>query len=198
MSDEVDPELTGEITDALRAWRRDRTEGEERLIRLVYHQLRSMADAFLRGERRGHTLQPTELVHEAYLRLLEQRRVDWQSRNHFFAIAARVMRRILVDHARGKQRLKRGGGLERVPIDHAADMGLEEPPGLVALDDALSALSEIDRLKAAIVELRYFGGFTSQETAEVLEIAESTVRRHWRLARAWLYRELTGDSAGEA
>lgn len=198
MSDHVDPELTGEITEALRAWRRDRREGEEDLIRLVYRQLRSMADTFLRGERRGHTLQPTDLVHEAYLRLLDQRRVDWRSRNHFFAIAARVMRRILVDHARGKQRMKRGAGLERVPIEDAAGHGLEDPAGLLALDDALSALSEIDPRKAAIVELRYFGGFTAQEAGEVLGIAEPTVRRHWRLARAWLYRELTRGSARDA
>lgn len=156
---------------------------------LVYAELHRMAERFLRGERTGHTLQPTALVHEAYLRLVDQRRVDWRSRNHFFAIAARVMRRILVDYSRGRQRRKRGGG-ERIPLEDAAGLGLQRLPEIMALDEALAALARIDRRKAAVVELRYFGGFTAEETAAILEISVPTVGRHWRLARAWLFREI--------
>lgn len=180
----------GEVTEALQAWREDRDGAEERLADLVYTELHRMADRFLRGERAGHTLQPTALVHEAYMQLVDQRRVDWQSRRHFFSIAARVMRRILVDHARGRLRQKRGGQRERIPLDDVAGLGLERLPELVALDDALSALGKIDRRKAAVVEMRYFGGFSAEETAEILEVSVPTVGRHWRLARAWLYREI--------
>ncbi len=180
----------GEVTAALQDWRRGQEGADERLVHLVYAELHRMADRFLRGERAGHTLQPTALVHEAYMQLVDQRRVDWQSRRHFFSIAARAMRRVLVDHARGRLRQKRGGKRERVPLEDVAGLGLERLPELVALDDALGALARIDRRKAAVVELRYFGGFTAEETAEILEVSVPTVGRHWRLARAWLYREI--------
>jgi RNA polymerase sigma-70 factor, ECF subfamily len=182
----------GEVTEALRAWRPGHEEAEERLLRLLYPELHRMAARFLRGERSGHTLQPTALVHEAYLQLVDQRRVDWQSRRHFFAIAARVMRRILVDHARGHLRQKRGGDLQRVPLEDLSGLGVERLPELVALDEALAALAKIDARRAAVVELRYFGGFTAEETAEILAISVPTVGRHWRVARAWLFRELHG------
>lgn len=182
----------GEVTGALQAWRAGREDAEERLVGLVYDELHRIADRFLRGERTGHTLQPTALVHEAYLELIDQKRVDWQSRSHFFAIAARVMRRILVDYARGHLRQKRGGGRERVPLDQVSGFGVARLPELVALDDALGALAKTDPRKAAVVELRYFGGFSVEETAEILGISVPTVGRYWRVARAWLYREVYG------
>ncbi|HYO16449.1 MAG TPA: sigma-70 family RNA polymerase sigma factor [Thermoanaerobaculia bacterium] len=182
----------GEVTEALRAWRSGREEAEERLLRLLYPELHRMAERFLRGERPDHTLQPTALVHEAYLQLVDQRRVDWQSRRHFFAIAARVMRRILVDHARRHLRQKRGADRQRVLLEDLSGLGVERLPELVALDEALAALAKIDARKAEVVELRYFGGFTAEETAEILAISVPTVGRHWRVARAWLFRELYG------
>jgi RNA polymerase sigma factor (TIGR02999 family) len=190
METEVEADMRGEVTVTLQAWRQGLDGAEERLVRLLYDELHRMAERFLLGERAGHTLQPTALVHEAYLHLVDQRRVDWQSRKHFFAIAARAMRRVLVDHARGRLRQKRGGRRERVPLDDVAGLGCERLPELVALDDALVALAKIDRRKAAVVELRYFGGFSVEETAEILGISAPTVGRHWRLARAWLYREI--------
>lgn len=181
-----------EVTAALQDWRRGRGNAEERLVQLVYAELHRMADRFLRGERAGHTLQPTALVHEAYLQLVDQKRVDWQSRSHFFAIAARVMRRILVDYARRHLRQKRGGGRERLPLESVSGFGVERLPELIALDDALAALAKTDPRKAAVVELRYFGGFSVEETAEILGVSVPTVSRHWRVARAWLYREVYG------
>lgn len=184
------------VTKALRAWRGGDPAGDERLLALVYEELHHMAHRFLRGERPGHTLQATALVHEAYLRLVDQRRVDWRSRNHFFAISARTMRRILVDHARGRHRAKRGGGLERVDLGDVV-LGVERPDDVVALDEALTALAGIDPPKAAVVELRFFGGFSVEETAEILGISTATVGRAWRLARAWLFREIYGEGAEE-
>jgi RNA polymerase sigma factor (TIGR02999 family) len=181
-----------DVTEALQAWREGQEGAEERLARLVYDELHRLAERFLRGERPGHTLQPTALVHEAYLDLVDQKRVDWQSRKHFFAIAARVMRRILVDYARWHLRQKRGGGRERVPLESVSGFGVERLPELVALDDALAALAKTDPRKAAVIELRYFGGFSVEETAEILGISAPTVGRHWRMARAWLFREIYG------
>lgn len=184
----------GAVTEALRAWRRGDAAAEERLFHLVYGELRRLARRFLGGERRDHTLQPTALVHEVYLRLVDQQAVDWRSRSHFFSISARVMRRILVDHARARQRIKRGRDVERVPLDDLTDLVFERPDDLVALDEALTTLAEMDPWKAEVVELRYFGGFTARETAEILGVSEPTVRRHWRTARAWLYREVAAGS----
>lgn len=189
---EAGQDRVGEVTAALQDWRRGQEGAEERLVQLVYAELHRMADRFLRGERTGHTLQPTALVHEAYLQLVGQKRVDWQSRSHFFAIAARVMRRILVDYARGHLRQKRGGGRERVPLESVSGFGIERLPELVALDDALAVLAKTDPRKAAVVELRYFGGFSVEETAEILGLSAPTVGRHWRVARAWLFREIYG------
>lgn len=179
---------------ALEAWSRGEKGAEDVLISLVYSELRGMARGFLRRERAGHTLQTTDLVHEAYMRLVDQRRVDWQSRNHFFAIAARVMRRVLVDYARSRKRHKRLGDVKLIPLQDASDVGDSTATEVVALNDALRALAEFDPQKAAIVELRYFGGFTTHEAAEILGISEATIGRHWRLAKAWLYREFAGGS----
>jgi RNA polymerase sigma factor (TIGR02999 family) len=191
-------ESTGEVTEALRAWRRDVSGADSELMALVYGELHRIAERQLRGERQDHTLQPTALVHEAYLRLLDQRRVDWRNRHHFFSISARVMRRILVDHARARQREKRGGGVPKTSIEDAGDLAVETPEDVLALDLALQDLARFDALKEAVVELRYFGGFTAEETGEILGVSEPTVRRHWRLAKAWLYRSLTGDGSAGA
>jgi RNA polymerase sigma factor (TIGR02999 family) len=149
-----------------------------------------VAANFMRDERENHTLQPTALVHEVYFRLVDQDRVRWQDRRHFFAIAAKMMRRILVDHARRKASLKRSG--EMVTLEHASRVAGELGSDLVAIDDALSDFEEFDPARAKVVELKFFAGFTSKETAEVLECSERTVRRHWKVARLWLYHELSG------
>jgi RNA polymerase sigma factor (TIGR02999 family) len=184
-------EKTGDVTRALRAWRRDVPGDDAELMELVYGELHRMAERQLRGERRDHTLQATALVHEVYLRLREQRRVDWHNRHHFFAVSARVMRRILVDHARARCREKRGGADRKTSLEDAFDLAVETPPELLGLDLALQELARIDPFKEAVVELRYFGGFTAEESGEILGVSEPTVRRHWRLAKAWLYRALT-------
>ncbi len=164
------------------------------LLPIVYDELRSLASAYFRHERDSHTLQPTALVHEAFLRLVDQTNVEWRSRNQFFALAAKVMRNILVNHAVGKGRLKRGGGRKRVSleaVDKAA--GGSDVLDIVALDHALTKLAELDQRKARLVELRFFGGLTSEEAAEVLEISRTTAAEDWRLTRAWLSRELKED-----
>ena len=149
-----------------------------------------MADRCLRGEDAGHSLQPTALVHEAYLRLIDQSRVEWHNRAHFFGVAAQLMRRILIDHAKTKHRAKRGGPARKLSLDEIADFGHEPAAELVALDDALKILAEMDERKSRIVELRYFGGLTVEETAQVLGVSDKTVMRDWNLAKAWLYQEL--------
>lgn len=187
---DVEHRKEGAITRTLRAWRADERGATADLVSLVYEELRRLADRSLNSERKGHTLSATGLVHETYLRLLEQKRVDWKSRRHFFALAARMMRRILVDHARERQRLKRGGRLHRVPLEEVTVMATERPPELLAVDQALTELARFDPFKEAIVELRFFAGFTVRETAEILEVSQPTVIRHWRTARAWLYRTI--------
>jgi RNA polymerase sigma-70 factor, ECF subfamily len=157
------------------------------LLPLVYEELRGLAAGYLRRERAGHTLQPTALVHEAYLRLVDQTRVSWQNRAHFFGVAAQMMRRILVDHARAHNAGKRGREFQKLSIDENVDKALERGAELIALDDALGELAAVDPLKARLVELRYFGGLTVEETAEVLGVTPITVKRHWRAAKAWLY-----------
>jgi RNA polymerase sigma factor (TIGR02999 family) len=168
-------------------------DAPERLYAAVYRDLRSIAGRQMGGERADHTLQPTALVHEAYLRLVDQTRVVWRNRAHFFAIAARAIRRILVDHARKRNAEKRGSGVAHVDVDDVAEIvGGDRPTDLVALDAALEKLAETDETKARVVELRFFGGLTAAETAEVLGTSQRSVERHWQFARAWLYRELAG------
>ncbi len=162
---------------------------------LVYDELRRMAARYLHGERQGHSLATTDLVHEAYLRLVDQRTVDWRERGHFFAIAARTMRRVLLDHARRHLAAKRDGG-QKLPLISSLDLVIDKPPELVALDEALNDLAELDPDKAKLVELRFFGGLTIEETAAALGSSTATVTRQWRTARAWLYHQLHAGEAG--
>jgi RNA polymerase sigma factor (TIGR02999 family) len=188
-----DPEAPekGEVTRLLVAWNAGDREAVERLMPLVYAELRRIAERQFRRERAGHTLQPTAVVHEAYFRLVDQTRVTWKNRGHFFAIAAQAMRRILIDHARAREADKRGGREERVTLD----FGIASPEpaddvNLLALDEALVRLKELDEPQARIVELRFFGGLSIDETAEAMETSPSSVKREFRSARAWLFREL--------
>jgi RNA polymerase sigma factor (TIGR02999 family) len=162
------------------------------LLPLVYAELRHIAARQLGKERPGHTLQPTALVHEVYLRLVDQRRVDWQDRAHFFGVAAQIMRRILVDMARARGRAKRGRRPLHVSLSEAADVPLDTPVDLVALDDALKSLESLHARQSRVIEMRFFGGLDLEETAHVLGVSVGTVRRDWSLARAWLFRELSG------
>jgi len=187
----VDQASANEITEQLIAWSKGDEAALDQLIPAVYQELRRMADAYLRREDAGHSLQPTALVHEAYLRLIDQTRVDWQNRAHFFGVAAQMMRRILIDHAKTKHRAKRGGGGVKVVLDENAPITQERAGELLALDHALQALARMDARKSQIVELRYFGGLTVEETAQVLGVSDKTVMRDWSLAKAWLYRELS-------
>ena len=161
------------------------------LLPLVYGELRRLAAGYLRRERAGHTLQPTALVHEAYLRLVDQSQVRWQNRAHFLGVAAQMMRRILVDHARGQQAEKRGGDFQKLSLDENIDVSGERASDLVALDEALERLAELDPQKSRVVELRFFGGLSVEETAEVLGVSAPTVKRQWRMAKAWLYGQVS-------
>jgi RNA polymerase sigma factor (TIGR02999 family) len=184
----------GELTALLRAWSRGDLHARDELLPLVYQDLRRRAAAYLRRERAEHTLQPTALIHEAYLRLVGQRRVAWQNRAQFFGVAAQMMRRILVDHARAQQAAKRPAAAMKVTLDER--IGQPEPKDcdLLLLDDALGELTAFDPRQGQIVELRYFGGLAEHEVAEVLSISRSTVTREWQTARAWLYRRMTSGS----
>ena len=182
----------GEVTELLVDWSGGNQAALDRLMPLVYAELRRLARARLRRERPGHLLQTTALVNEAYLRLVDQRHVRWQNRAHFFAIAAQLMRRILVDHARRKGAAKRGGGVEQVSLAEIPDLPARRLD-VLALDDALSRLSAMDPRQGRIVELRCFGGLTADETAEVLAISPRTVRREWTMAKAWLHRQMSGN-----
>ena len=184
------PTPPGDITQLLIELRAGKKEAESKLIPLVYAELRRLAAHYLRGERPGHTLQPTALVHEAYLRLTKSNDVDWQSRSHFFATAATVMRRILVDHARALRANKREGFREAISLDEAFVVSPAKSTELIALDDALHKLAKIDVRRSKIVELRFFGGLSEEETGEVLGISTRTVKRDWRIAKAWLYNEV--------
>jgi RNA polymerase sigma factor (TIGR02999 family) len=168
----------------------------DHLIPLVYTELRKIADGHLRNERPGHTLQPTALVHEAYARLIDQRQPDYQDRVHFLAVAAQVMRQILIDHARKKFAAKRGGSQPRFSLDEAYDAAIERPSLMIRLDDALKALEAHDALKARLIEMRFFGGLTAEESAEVLKLPVNDVRRGLRVAQAWLQRELDQNATG--
>jgi RNA polymerase sigma factor (TIGR02999 family) len=181
-----------DITQILQEVSGGNREAPARLMPLVYDELRRLADHYLRRERPDHTLQPTALVHEAYLKLIDQTRVDWQNRAHFFGVAAQLMRRILVDHARRHQAEKRGGFQQRLSLDEAVDYSQTRDVDLVKLDDALTALAKFDARQSRIVELRFFGGLTIEETAEALGISPATVKVDWSMAKAWLRREIGG------
>lgn len=181
------PEPAGEITDLLRAAESGSSDAVDRLIPLVYQELRQMASRYLRNERSGHTLQTTGLVHEAYLRLVDQSRTTWKNRAHFFGIAAQAMRRILVDYARRRQSAKRNAGS---PITLDEELVPREEAEILGVDEALGRLGQLDERQGRIVELRYFAGLTIEETAEALDISPATVKREWLSARAWLQREL--------
>ena len=190
------PAPTPEITALLAAWSEGDQSALDRVMPLVYEELRRIARRHMRGERSGHPLQTTALVHEAYLRLVDHRRVTWQSRSQFFAIAAQAMRRILVSMARARGAQKRGGDAWRVELDESLVLTDERASELVSLDEALVALSRLDPRRARVVELRYFGGLSVEETAEALGVSAETVHRDWRRAKAWLYSELAGPEAG--
>jgi RNA polymerase sigma factor (TIGR02999 family) len=180
-----------EVTELLRAWGNGDEMALERLTPLVYHELRRIARRYMARERQGHTLQATALVNEAYLRLVDAKVVDWRDRAHFFAISARTMRRILVDSARARRYQKRGGAQEPISLDESLIIQGRPGADLVAVDDALNALAAMDPRRSRVVELRFFGGLTVEETAEVLEVSPETVMRDWKLAKAWLLRELS-------
>jgi RNA polymerase sigma factor (TIGR02999 family) len=192
----VRPTKSAEITGLLKAWSLGDAAALDRLTPLVYNELRDLAHRYMRHERAGHTLQTTALVNEAYLRLVDVKGVDWQDRVHFLAVAARIMRRILVDAARARTSAKRGGEMKRV--DHSTALDFDQLPAshsdraaeLLALDDALSKLTQMDPRRGQVIELRFFGGLTVEETAGVLNISPQSVMRDWKLARAWLSREL--------
>jgi RNA polymerase sigma-70 factor (ECF subfamily) len=179
-----------DVTQLLRAWSAGNQEALERLVPLVYEELHRLASHYMSGERSGHTLQTSALVNEAYLRLTDWKNVQWQNRAHFFGVAAQMMRRILVDFARSRQYAKHGGGMSRVSLAETAIVSPERGEDFIALDEALERLAGIDQRKSRIVELRFFGGLSVEETAEVVKISARTVMREWSLAQAWLYREL--------
>jgi RNA polymerase sigma factor (TIGR02999 family) len=186
----VGPAGTRVVTDLLQAWDRGDLEARDHLMRVVYDELRRRAAAYLRSERAEHTLQPTALVHEAYLRLVGQQRIVWQNRAHFFGVAAQMMRRILVDHARGHRRGKRGGGAVKVTLDDRAGGVTPRDCDLLALDLALEELMAVDPQQGRIVELRYFAGLSEAQVADVLGVSRSTVTREWQIAKGWLYRRV--------
>ena len=179
-------------------WSRGDANAPERLMPLVYDELRALARRYLQRERSDHTLQATGLVHEAYLRLVDRESRNWENRAHFFAVAAQVMRRLLVDHARSRQAAKRGGEREKLQFDEALAISEEPTVDLLALDDALKELVSFDERKSRIVELRFFGGLTTEEIGDVMAISPSTIRREWRIAKAWLRRRIMEGEPGAA
>jgi len=184
-----------EVTELLVAWSKGDKAALDRLIPLVYQELKRIARYHMRRERAGHTLQTSALANEAYMRLIDYDRMSWQGRAHFFAVAAQAMRRILVDHARKRNFAKRGAGPLKVSLDEAASLADEKAADMVALDDALKSLATIDPRKSEVVELRYFGGLSIGETAEVLGVSTATVERDWSTARIWLHREISTQEA---
>jgi len=183
-------ETPGDVTQLLMAWRGGDDAALERLTPLVESELRRLARAYMRRERRDHTLQPTALVNEAFVRLTGARHLTWQHRAHFFGISARLMRRVLVDHARARGYRKRGGDARRVPLTDALLIAQDQMVDVVAVDRALTALAQVDARKSRMVELRFFGGLSVEETAAVLHVSRDTIKRDWRLAKLWLLREL--------
>src|ERR1022692_544460 len=184
----------GEVSGLLQAWSQGDREALKKLTPIVYEELHRLARHYMRGERSGHSLQTTALVNEAYIRLTDYKRMRWENRAHFFAVSAQLMRRILVDHAR-RHNLKRGGGVQHVLLEDTAVVGGDRAADLVALDDAMGALARLDPRKVQVVEMRFFGGLSVEETAEALKVSAVTVMRDWSTAKAWLYRELTGGAA---
>jgi RNA polymerase sigma-70 factor (ECF subfamily) len=185
------PPEVGQVSSLLRAWGDGDQGALEKLTPIVYDELRRLARRHMKRERPGHSLQTTALANEAYMRLVDYKRMQWQNRAHFFAVSSQLMRRILVDHAR-RHNLKRGGGVQHVSLEQAALLVADENMDLVALDAAMNALARIDPRKVQVVEMRFFGGLSVEEIAEVLKVSTITVKRDWATARTWLYRELTG------
>jgi RNA polymerase sigma factor (TIGR02999 family) len=184
-----------EITQLLHAWTAGDSAALDKLMPLVYTDLHRTAQRYMARERTGHTIQPTALIHEVYFRLIDSQAANWHDRAHFFAVCARMMRRILTDFARSRRSLKRGGGANPLLIDESLDARKEAPTDLIALDDALNGLARVDPRKGQVVELRFFGGLSVQETAEVLKTSTETVKRDWNLAKLWLLREMSGETS---
>ena len=181
-----------EITQLLAEWSDGKQSALDELYPLVYDELHKLARRYMSRERKGHTLQTTALINEAYVRLVDQRNVHWTNRSHFFAISAQIMRRILIDHARRHAYAKRGGGARQVSLEEAATVTFKPGSELIRLDEALNSLAEMDPRRSRVVELRYFGGLNNEEIAGVLHVSENTVTRDWNMARAWLYQQLGG------
>ena len=194
----MEPASGHEVTRLLKAWGAGDDEALEKLTPLVYRQLHEIARRYMAGERVGHMLQTTALVNEAYLRLVDCGKVNWQDRAHFFAVSARLMRRILIDFARSRGYLKRGGAVPHIPLDESPSVCNQPDVNLVALDDALNALAAVDERKSKVVELKFFGGLNVEETAEVLRVSSDTVIRDWKFAKIWLLRELSRETPDEA
>ena len=190
--------LAHELTRLLVDWSNGNQDASEQLFPLVYEELRRLAHRYMRRERPGNTLQTTAVIHEAYFRLIDQKHVQWQNRVHFFAIAAQMMRRILITHAQSGAYAKRGGGSVNVSLDEAAVLSQSQARELIALDDALTSLASIDTRRSQVVELRFFGGLSNEEIAEVLKISPNTVTRDWNVAKAWLYREMSKEQKDES
>lgn len=190
--------ISQEITQLLLAWGNGDQTALDQLMPLVHSELHKLAKRYMNRQRPGHTLQTTALVNEAYLRLIDSSRVQWQNRAHFFAISAQLMRRILVDFARARRNLKRGGGAQQITFDEAMEVSYERGAELIALDDAMKTLAKLNPRQSQVVELRHFGGLSEEETAEVLKLSTRTVRRDWNLARTWLYRELNRKDDDDA
>ena len=192
-TDGVKSPPSGEVSGLLRAWSEGERAALDRLTPIVYDELHRLARRYMKGERPGHSLQTSALVNEAYMRLVDYKGMQWQNRAHFFAVSAQLMRRILVEHAR-RHNLKRGGGVPHVSLEETAVVGGNRAADLEALDEAMNALARIDMRKVQVVEMRFFGGLSVEETAEVLKVSPVTVMRDWSTARAWLYRELAGGT----
>ena len=188
------PRQEHEITQLLAEWREGNQAALDDLYPLVYDELHRLARRYMSREKKGHTLQTTALINEAYVRLVDQRNVHWANRSHFFAISAQIMRRILIDHARRHAYAKRGGGARQVSLDETATVVSGDLSEFLRLDEALKSLAELDPRRSQVVELKYFGGLNNDEIAEVLKISKNTVIRDWNMARAWLYRQLTGSA----
>lgn len=188
---------TPPVTQLLLAWNRGDKAALDQLVPVIYDELHRLARHYMRREHVGHQLQTTALIHETYLKLIDARQVEWQNRAHFFAIAARLMRQVLVDFARQQHYQKRGGGEIQVPLEDAPTVGYQTNEDVVALDEALHKLAEQDERKSQVVEMRFFGGLTEEEIAEVLHVSTDTVRRDWRLAKAWLFKYLSGSAPKE-
>ena len=189
------PRQHQEITQLLVEWSDGNQSALDELYPLVYEELHRLARRYMVRERKGHTLQTTALINEAYVRLVDQRNVHWANRSHFFAISAQIMRRILIDHARRHAYAKRGGGAQQVSLEEAAIVVPDQGLDLLRLDEALKSLAEMDPRRSQVVELRYFGGLNNEEIAGVLKVSENTVTRDWNMARAWLYQQLDGSAA---